>query len=415
MSLEEEVSRFLRRSNGRVSVRAIRAALPGRPTRNKIMGALLSLQTQGRAALVDGAYWEHETPAPAPAPTHIRRPTPPRRQQPREGSRTARSIGEIVPDREVLSPQASRNEDGPPEETNIPLMQRLLSEGRTEREIEEIYTRRYAAKGKTDPEWVRDRIRTYRKIAIGERSSMEEGPPALPEGRVAFPRASSLVQPLLVGLIPNLPRLEAGYSVEVPLEKEEGAGQERLRVEISKDSESFQADAGGPPDAMPEVLLAAAWALFRVGLVGTFELARSASGLVFNRPDRVPPVEPPQTGEIRDEPSGEPEPPVAVPPDTPRDQPARELPDHVVDRIRGRLPARVSEDKLLRLVGRLLLEGSLSTIEVSSLVEIAPRQVAGFVAQAGQALNEGMDQVIRFDRAQQRVLLHAELFWQLHE
>ena len=50
-------------------------------------------------------------------------------------------------------------------EGNIPLMARLLTAGVGDAEIETIYVTRYTAQGKTDLSWIRDRVRTYKKIA----------------------------------------------------------------------------------------------------------------------------------------------------------------------------------------------------------------------------------------------------------
>jgi hypothetical protein len=49
-------------------------------------------------------------------------------------------------------------------EGNIPLMKRLLSEGKSDKEIEKTFFARYKDKGK-DEEWVRSRISIYRNLA----------------------------------------------------------------------------------------------------------------------------------------------------------------------------------------------------------------------------------------------------------
>lgn len=56
-------------------------------------------------------------------------------------------------------------------EGNMPLMRRLLSEGKKFKELIKIYTELYTARGQSNPAWIRDRVRTYRRCVRRENKS----------------------------------------------------------------------------------------------------------------------------------------------------------------------------------------------------------------------------------------------------
>lgn len=68
------------------------------------------------------------------------------------------------PERDSLSPE-QRKKHVTSNESNIPLMKRMIREGIAMHEIDRIYRERYALEGKTDLRWVNKRVDTYRKIA----------------------------------------------------------------------------------------------------------------------------------------------------------------------------------------------------------------------------------------------------------
>jgi phage terminase large subunit-like protein len=54
--------------------------------------------------------------------------------------------------------------DVPPAANNQELMNKLVAAGKDDEEILNVFTARYASEGKTDAEWIRNRVSIYRRI-----------------------------------------------------------------------------------------------------------------------------------------------------------------------------------------------------------------------------------------------------------
>lgn len=86
---------------------------------------------------------------------------------------TAERAIEVVEHLLALDPDLASGVPGDEDETtkwdsdlsNEDLMRRLVSEGKSDTTIHEVFRKRYAARGRTDDAWVNDRIATYRRIA----------------------------------------------------------------------------------------------------------------------------------------------------------------------------------------------------------------------------------------------------------
>lgn len=68
---------------------------------------------------------------------------------------------------------ATKKPKGVVREGNVPMMRRLMAEGKSKQEIREIFFAYYAAKGQKDTTYILKRIKTYRKIVRKERKGEE--------------------------------------------------------------------------------------------------------------------------------------------------------------------------------------------------------------------------------------------------
>lgn len=84
----------------------------------------------------------------------------------------------------VLEAVATLIKDRPPIQPAVPvatnnkeLMRKLLSQGRSEEEILEVFRARYAQEGKTDEEWIEARVRIYQRLAERNKGKGSRRPP----------------------------------------------------------------------------------------------------------------------------------------------------------------------------------------------------------------------------------------------
>ncbi len=68
-------------------------------------------------------------------------------------------------DRFVAERELKAKAEVPPASNNKELMAKLISQGRSDDEILEIFKARYAQEGKTDEEWIEARVRIYQRLA----------------------------------------------------------------------------------------------------------------------------------------------------------------------------------------------------------------------------------------------------------
>lgn len=79
------------------------------------------------------------------------------------------------------------------------------------------------------------------------------------------------------------------------------------------------------------------------------------------------------------------------------------------------LPGRFQEDKLYALLNAMERRPRLSGVEFTEVTGEPERRMAGFVSQAGLALNAGGAEVLVFDREARRLVLDVELLAQVFE
>lgn len=252
-------------------------------------------------------------------------------------------------------------------------------------------------------------------------------PEPQPVDQIPYPRRSKFVAPLLEGLRSELHALRRGEEVTIQLKAEKAGFPGRLKVTIDQQQAAgFRSDwSGSDVTLFPARLRACAWALFRLGEAGEFLVSHKAGRVDVRslapseRPAPTSPVASVPTESVV-QPQVQPQPARQAPPPPPQPTvPAVEekysllLRASVVWQHREEaLSPRVDRALVYRLIDALGDARSLHENEVTRLLGIPRRRLAGFVSEVARGLNIDGEDVIAHDRRTQVIALNLTLFEQ---